>query len=116
MPEVIRLLRVLQFLELVERVQRFVAEELERLAMEIVGSALGGDGHDAARALPELRRDLSRVYRKFLNRRLGNILALLAADRRGVREPIHQIARGAGRNSSADVNGDRKSTRLNSSH
>src|SRR5256885_1062444 len=36
--------------------------------MEIVGSALGGNGHDAARALPELRRHLSRMYRKFLNR------------------------------------------------
>src|SRR2546425_473591 len=71
MPEVIRLRRVLQFLELVERVHRFVAEELEELTMEIVRSALGGDGHDASRALPELCRDLSRVYCKFPNRRLA---------------------------------------------
>src|SRR6266702_1718417 len=105
MPEVIRLRRVLQFLELVERVHRFVAEELEELTMEIVRSALGGDGHDAPRALPELCRDLSRVYCKFPNRRLGNVLALLAADRRGVRESIHQVAGGAGRNSRADVDG-----------
>src|SRR5207237_5288767 len=76
-PEVIRLRRVLLFLELVEPVQRFVAEELEDLTMEIVGSALGGDRHDAARTLSELRRDLSRVYCKFPNRRLGNVVTLL---------------------------------------
>src|SRR2546422_1726590 len=96
---------MLLFLELVERVQRLVAKEIERLAVDLVGAALGGDGDDAAGSLPVLGWHLARMDQKLTDRGRRNVVPLLAAYRGGIRKPIHEVGRRAGGNPRTEVDG-----------
>src|SRR5712691_10667944 len=96
---------MLLFLELVERVQYLVAIEIKRLAVELVGPALGGDGDDAAGSLSVLGRHLARVDQELPDRGRRDVVPLLAANRRGIRESIDEVGRGAGRNPGPEVDG-----------